>query len=159
MQEVILGGWLPREASFWLYSSLGVFAVIQLGLTADLLIDAISFVVELVVSIVAFYVAGRMLSGVNAKFSDAFFVALLGMLVGLGIDTAAEVTELVVIAWNIVGLLAIFIVWMILVQHFFDCLFLRGLGIVAMAFLITLVIDMALIIGLPIIFVALGWPI
>ena len=145
--------------------ALGVFAVMQFNLTANLLIDAISFVVELVVSIIAFYVAGRMLSGVNAKFTDAFFVALFGMLVGLGIDTAlnyipvAEVTELVVIAWNIVGLLAIFIAWMVLVQHFFDCLFLRGLAIVAIAFLIILIIDVTLLLGLPLLFTTLGWPI
>jgi hypothetical protein len=126
-------------------------------ITAALIVDVISFVVELVMATLAFYVTGRTLAGaVKAKFTDAFFIALLGLLIQLGIDAGLEqvlatpgLNLIVVAAWRLVGLLATFIVWMILVQHFFDCLFIKGLLIVVISFILILVIDFALGWGLP----------
>lgn len=126
-------------------------------ITPALIVDIISFAVELVMATLAFYVTGRTLAGaVKAKFTDAFFIALLGLLIQLGIDAGLEqilatpgLNPIVVAAWNLVGLLATFIVWMILVQHFFDCLFVRGLLIVVIGFILILVVDFALGWGLP----------
>ena len=126
-------------------------------ITPGLIVDIISFVVELVMATLAFYVTGRTLAGaVKAKFTDAFFIAVLGLLIQLGIDAGlAQVLAIpglnliVVAAWRLVGLLATFIVWMILVQHFFDCLFVKGLLIVVISFILILIIDFALAWGLP----------
>lgn len=126
-------------------------------ITPGLIVDIISFVVELVMATLAFYVTGRTLAGaVKAKFTDAFFIALLGLLIQLGIDAGlAQVLAIpglnviVVAAWRLVGLLATFIVWLILVQHFFDCLFVKGLLIVVISFILILIIDFALAWGLP----------
>jgi hypothetical protein len=116
-------------------------------LTPDQINAIITFLISLIVATIAFFAAGRLLSGVNAKFSDAIFVALLGLLLKLGIDFTISfflvpgLNEIVVFAWSVVSLLATFIVWMILVQHFFDTLFLRGLTIVIMAFILIFIID------------------
>jgi hypothetical protein len=121
-------------------------------ITASLVIDVLSFIVEVVVATLAFYWAGRMLSGVEAKRTDAFFVAFIGLLLQLCIDAGIDyglsyffsgvtLNQVVLLAWQLVGLLATFIAWMILVQHFFDCLFIRGLLIVAIAFVIIVVLD------------------
>jgi hypothetical protein len=126
-------------------------------ITPALIVDIISFVVQLVMATLAFYVTGRTLAGVGkARFTDAFFVALLGLLLQLGVDAGMEqilmtpgLNPIVLAAWNLVGLLATFIVWMLLVQHFFDCLFLKGLLIVVIAFILIVIIDFALGWGLP----------
>lgn len=126
-------------------------------ITPALVVDIISFLVQLVMATLAFYVTGRTLAGaVNAKFTDAFFVALSGLVIQLVIDAGLVVilatpglNPIVVAAWNLVGLLATFIVWMILVQHFFDCSFVKGFLIVIIGFVLILVIDYALGWGLP----------
>jgi hypothetical protein len=107
----------------------------------------VTFLVSFVVATIAFFSAGRLLSGVNAKFTDAIFVALLGLLLKLGIDWVISyilipgLNEIVIFAWSVVGLLATFIVWMLLVQHFFDTMFVRGLTIVVIAAILIFVID------------------
>jgi hypothetical protein len=107
----------------------------------------VTFVISFIVATIAFFAAGRLLSGVKAKFTDAIFIALLGLLLKLGIDWAISfvlvpgLNEIVIFAWSVVGLLATFIVWMILVQHFFDTMFVRGLTIVIIAVILIFVID------------------
>ncbi|MFX1564073.1 MAG: hypothetical protein ACFFDP_12280 [Promethearchaeota archaeon] len=121
-------------------------------LTASLITDVLSFLVEVIVATFAFYGAGRMMTGVEAKGTDAFFVAFIGLLLQLGIDAGIEyglayffagvtLNQVVLLAWQLVGLLATFIAWMILVQHFFDCLFMKGLLIVAIAFIVIVILD------------------
>lgn len=127
-----------------------------LPIPTDLFIDIVSFILQFIFGTLAFYVAGRTLSGVNAKFSDASIVVLMGLLLQLGIDTGIgyflsldpTFNEFVVFSWEIVGLLATFIVWMILVQYFFDCEFIRGLLIVGIGFAVILTIDLGIGIGL-----------
>jgi hypothetical protein len=109
-----------------------------------------TFVISFIVATIAFFAAGRLLSGVNAKFTDALFVALLGLLLKFGIDLAISyvlvpgLNEIVVFAWRVVSLLAAFTVWMILVQHFFDTMFFRGLLIVIIGSILIFVIDVAI---------------
>ena len=116
-------------------------------LTPAQLDAVITFVISFIVATIAFFAAGRLLSGVNAKFTDALFVALLGLLLKFGIDWAISyvlvpgLNEIVVFSWSVVSLLATFIVWMILVQHFFDTMFFRGLTIVVIGFILIFVID------------------
>lgn len=121
-------------------------------LTASLLRNVLSFLVEVVVATLAFYGVGRMMTGVEAKHTDAFYVALIGLLLQLGIDAGIDyglsyffagvtLNPVVLFAWQLVGLLATFIAWMILVQYFFDCQFIRGLLIVAIAFVVIVALD------------------
>ncbi len=116
-------------------------------LPPEQLAAVISLVISSIIATIAFFLSGRLLSGVNAKFTDAIFVALLGLLLKFGIDLSINailvpgLNEIVIFAWNVVGLLAAFIVWLLLVQHFFDTFFLRGLTIVVIAFILIFVID------------------
>ncbi len=110
--------------------------------------DIILFVIQFIIATIAFFIAGRMLSGVNAKFTDAIIVALLGLLLQLGIDVAIDfilvpgLNVLVLFAWDVVGLIATFIAWMILIQYFFDCSFIRGMFIVGIGFVLVFLIDL-----------------
>jgi hypothetical protein len=119
-------------------------------LTPEQIEFILAFVIELLVATFAFFLSGRLLSGVNAKFTDAIFVAFLGLLLKFAIDftiglvLVPGLNEIVVFAWSIVSLLAAFIVWMLLVQHFFDCTFIRGLFIVLIAFILIFIIDFAI---------------
>jgi hypothetical protein len=122
----------------------------MLFLTPDQLSAITTFIIELIVATIAFFLAGRLLSGVKAKFSDAIFVALLGLLLKFVIDFGISfvlipgLNEIVILTWSIVSLLAVFIVWMVLVQHFFDTLFVRGLTIVIIAFILIFIIDFSI---------------
>ncbi len=119
----------------------------MLFITPDQLAMITAFVIELIVATIAFFFAGRLLSGVNAKSTDAFFVAFLGLFLkfvldfGISLVLVPGLNEFVIFAWNVVALLAMFIVWMVLVQHFFDTFFVRGLTIVIIAFVLIFIID------------------
>ena len=121
----------------------------MLFLTPEQIEFILTFSLELFVATLAFFLSGRLLSGVNAKFTDAIFVAFLGLFLKFAIDftigmvLVPGLNEIVVFAWSIVSLLAAFIVWMLLVQHFFDCTFVRGLFIVLIAFVLIFIIDFA----------------
>ncbi|MFX0169580.1 MAG: hypothetical protein ACFE89_09545 [Candidatus Hodarchaeota archaeon] len=127
-------------------------------LTPQLLADFIAFGIEVVVAFVAFFFAGRLLTRVNTKITDALFVALLGLIAQLVIDIIMGyylppgLNPLVVLSWDIVGLLATFSIWMILVQHFFDTLFFRGLTIVIFAIILIAIIDFGTSYLFPILF-------
>ncbi|MFX1563434.1 MAG: hypothetical protein ACFFDP_09020 [Promethearchaeota archaeon] len=121
-------------------------------ITASLLTDIASFLVEVIVGTFAFYGAGRMIAGIEAKYTDAFYIAFIGLLLQLGIDSGIDycisyffagvtLNQAVLLVWRLVALLATFIAWMILVQHFFDCLFTKGLFIIAIAFVVIVVLD------------------
>ena len=119
----------------------------MLFLTPDQISVIITFVIGLIVATIAFFLAGRLLSGVNAKFTDALLVALFGLLLkfvidfGISLVLVPGLNDIVIFAWNTVSLLAMFIVWMVLVQHFFDTFFVRGFTIVLIAFILVFIID------------------
>ncbi len=119
----------------------------MLFLTPDQISVIITFVIGLIVATIAFFLAGRLLSGVNAKFTDALLVALFGLLLkfvidfGISLVLVPGLNDIVIFAWNAVSLLAMFIVWMVLVQHFFDTFFVRGFTIVVIAFILVFIID------------------
>jgi hypothetical protein len=80
---------------------------------------------------------------------------LIGKLVidiAMGYYLPPGLNPIVVIAWDIVGLLAVFIIWMVLVQYFFDTLFLRGLTIVIFALIAIAFIDFGIDYITPLIF-------
>jgi hypothetical protein len=127
------------------------------------IIDVITFVVELLIATGVFYALGRWLQDADAKLSDAFFIAFLGLIIQFGLDAvltwyltpyAAIIAsdQLLRLSWMAVGWLATFTVWILLVQHFFDCLFKRGLTIVVISFVLIAIIDIAITYGLRFIF-------
>lgn len=120
----------------------------------SLLGNVITFVIGLLVATLVFYALGRWLQDAEAKFSDAFFIALIGLVVQFAIDMALSwylttygiaplftTDEVLRLSWMAVGWLSTFIAWILLVQHFFDCLFKKGLTIVVITIILTAIID------------------
>ncbi len=124
----------------------------------SLLIDVITFIIELLVATVVFYGLGRWLQDADAKFSDAFFIALIGLVLQFVIDAVlgwylTPLAPLLLddtllrLSWMAVGWLATLTAWILLVQHFFDCLFARGLTIVVISFILIAFLDAGIFFG------------
>jgi hypothetical protein len=116
-------------------------------------IDFIGLIVQIVVSIIVLapvlWLAGRTLVGKEkAKFLDAVWIVALGTIIGA------------VIGALIGGLLAaviMFIIWLALIKHFFDCGWLMAFAIAIVAVIIFIVIAVILaFIGIGIIVLGLG---
>jgi hypothetical protein len=94
------------------------------------------------------WLSGRALVGKDkAKFTDAVWIVVLGVILGA------------IVNFFISGLIAaviIFIVWLALIKHFFDCGWLKALIIAVLAVIIFIIIVAILaIIGIGIL--ALGF--
>jgi len=78
----------------------------------------------------------------KAKFSDAFWITALGIILGTVINAIIPV----------LGFIISFIVWLALVRHFFDTGWLGALGIsiVAVILLVVVTFIFATFFGLPI---------
>jgi hypothetical protein len=105
---------------------------------SNILYVLISIVVSVIVNSLFVWFAGRILvGGDKAKFSDAVWIVVLGAVIG-GIIGAF-----------IHGLLAsvvMFILWLALIKHFFDCGWIKALIIDIVAIIIQIII--AFILGL-----------
>jgi hypothetical protein len=112
----------------------------------------IGFIIHVIINLIilspVLWAAGRLLAGKNAKFTDALWIVFLGTLV---FD---------IIGFFITGIVAgiiLFIIWLALVKHFFDCGWLKALAIsiIAIIFLIIIVVILGII--FVIIGVGTGW--
>ncbi len=92
-------------------------------------------------------IAGRMLAGKDkAKFTDALWIALLGTVIG-GVVGA--------LGWGLVGAVIMFVVWLALIRHFFDCGWLKAFVIAVVAVIIFIIIFVILAAILVLIGIAL----
>jgi hypothetical protein len=95
-------------------------------LTALLIGTAISFLIKWILLTLVFYAAGRIVSGVNAKFTDALLVALIGSIVseilhfGFNYALTALGIGLPDLLAVIASALITLIVYIPLFMHFFD---------------------------------------
>jgi len=106
----------------------------------------IQIVVGTVIIAPVLWLAGRALvGGQKAKFLDAVWIVLLGTVIGAVVNT--------LVGGSMGGLVAaviMFIVWLGLIKHFFDCGWLMALAIAIIAviiFVVVLVILAAIGIG------------
>ena len=98
--------------------------------------DLVSLLIQIVVSSIilapVLWLAGRALVGsVNAKFFDAVWIVLLGTVIG------AVVGDFV---GSLVAVVIMFIVWLALIKHFFDCGWLMALAIAIIAVILFVII-------------------
>ncbi|MCW3982498.1 MAG: hypothetical protein NWE96_00710 [Candidatus Bathyarchaeota archaeon] len=109
--------------------------------------DIIGLLIQIVVAIIVIapilWIVGRSLAGKDkAKFTDAIWIVVLGIIIGT------------VIGWFIGGIIAsiiMFFVWLGLIKHFFDCGWLKAFAIAVVAVIIFMVIVFILaLIGLGI---------
>lgn len=108
------------------------------NLNVDLNALLISIIVNTIIVAPVLWLAGRGVVGrEKAKFTDAIFIVLIGTVIGTLIG--AYLT-----GW--VAVIAMLIVWLLLVKHFFDCGWLRALAISILAVILFVII--AIILGL-----------
>jgi hypothetical protein len=114
--------------------------------------DLVALLIQVVVGIIVvaplLWLVGRALAGKDkAKFTDAIWIVVLGTIIG------AVVGALV---GSLVSAIIMFIVWLALIKHFFDCGWLKAFVIAVIAVIIFVVIVAVLaVIGIGII--ALGF--
>jgi len=94
-----------------------------------------AFVVEVVVISLVLWASGRALVGKQkAKFTDAVWITVLGLIVGAAVQNFIP----------LVGWLLALIIWLALIKHFFDAGWGRALLIALLAIIIFIVIGVAL---------------
>ena len=106
-----------------------------MGLTAIV----IQIIVGIIIVAPVLWLSGTALVGrQKAKFTDAIWIVVLGVIVG------AVVASLVN---GLLGALITFILWLYLIKHFFDCGWLRALviAIVAVIMFIAIIAILALV--------------
>jgi hypothetical protein len=109
-------------------------------------IDLVGILVQIVVATVilapVLWIAGRLIAGKDkAKFTDALWIVLLGTVIG------AVVGALV---GNLVATIVMFVIWLALIKHFFDCGWLKALliAIVAVVIFAVIIAILAIIIAI-----------
>jgi len=115
----------------------------------DLVALLIQIIVGTVILAPVLWLAGRALVGKEkAKFLDAVWIILLGTVIG------AVVGALI---GGLVAAVILFIVWLALIKHFFDCGWLMAFAIAIIAVIIFVVIAVILgvILGIGLLLLAL----
>lgn len=103
----------------------------------------IQIVVAVVILAPVLWIAGRLLAGKDkAKFTDAIWIVVLGVVLG-------AVVSYFVGGW--IAAIVMFIVWLALIKHFFDCGWIKAFVIAVIAVIIFVVIMAILAIILAII--------
>jgi hypothetical protein len=98
--------------------------------------DFIALLIQIVVGtiIVApiLWLAGRALAGKDkAKFTDAIWIVVLGTVIGAVVGAFVG---------GLIAAIIMFIVWLALIKHFFDCGWIKALAIAIIAVIIFIVI-------------------
>jgi hypothetical protein len=105
----------------------------------DLVALLIQIVVGTIIIAPILWLAGRALVGKEkAKFTDAIWIVLLGTVIGAVVGT---------LIGGLVAAVIMFVVWLALIKHFFDCGWIMALAIaiVAVIFFVVIVAVLALI--------------
>jgi hypothetical protein len=108
----------------------------------------ISIVVGIIIIAPILWLVGRALVGKQkAKFTDAIWIVVLGIVIGAIVGA---------IVGGIIAAVIMFIIWLALIKHFFDCGWLMAFAIAVVAVIIFVVIVFILaLIGISVI--ALGF--
>ncbi len=99
--------------------------------------DFVALLIQIIVGVIIIapilWLAGRALVGKEkAKFTDAIWIVVLGIVIG-------ALVGFFNLGWTIAALI-MFVVWLALIKHFFDCGWLKALAIAIIAVIIFIVI-------------------
>lgn len=98
----------------------------------DLMSVLIQIIVGVIVLAPVLWIAGRLLTGKDkAKFIDAIWIVVLGVVIGAVVGAFVG---------GLVAALVMFVVWLALIKHFFDCGWLKAFLIAVVAVIIFVVI-------------------
>lgn len=98
--------------------------------------DFVALLIQIVVGVIIIapilWLTGRALSGKGkAKFTDAIWIVVLGIVIGAVVDAYVG---------GLIAALLMFIIWLALISHFFDCGWLKALAIAIVAVIIFIII-------------------
>jgi hypothetical protein len=98
--------------------------------------DIVALLIQVIVGIViiapVLWLAGRALVGKDkAKFTDAILIVVLGTVIGAIVGA---------LLGSLASAVIMFVVWLALIKHFFDCGWLKALVIAIIAVIIFIVI-------------------
>ena len=98
--------------------------------------DFVALLIQIVIGIIVvapiLWLVGRALAGKDkAKFTDAIWIVVLGTIIG------AVVGALV---GSLISAIIMFIVWLALIKHFFDCGWLKAFVIAVIAVIVFIII-------------------
>ncbi len=98
--------------------------------------DLIALLIQIVVGIIVvapiLWLVGRALvGGQKAKFTDAIWIVVLGTIIGAVVG---------VFAGSLISAIIMFVVWLALIKHFFDCGWLKAFAIAVIAVIIFIII-------------------
>jgi hypothetical protein len=114
--------------------------------------DLMSLLIQIVVNVIVLapilWLSGRALVGKDkAKFTDAIWIVVLGVVLGAIVNFFVS---------GLIAAVIMFIVWLALIKHFFDCGWIKAFIIAVLAVIIFIIIVAILaIIGIGIL--ALGF--
>lgn len=116
--------------------------------------DLIGLLIQIVVAAVilapVLWIAGKLLADKDkARFTDALWIVVLGVVIG-------AVVGYFVGGW--IAAIVMFIVWLALIRHFFDCGWLKAFAIAVVAVIIFIMIVAVLAVILAIIGIAVIAP-
>jgi len=105
---------------------------------SEILFLLIGIVITIVVNSLVVWFAGKsMVGGDKAKFSDAIWIVILGSVIGGALNALLS---------GIIGSIIVFVMWLFLIKHFFDCGWIKALVIAIIAVIIMIIVGF--IIGL-----------
>jgi hypothetical protein len=98
--------------------------------------DFVALLIQIVVGVIIvapiLWLVGRALAGKDkAKFTDAIWIVVLGTVIGAVVGAFVG---------GLIAALIMFIVWLALIKHFFDCGWLKALVIAIIAVIIFVVL-------------------
>ena len=98
--------------------------------------DFVALLIQIVVGVIIIapilWLVGRALAGKEkAKFTDAIWIVVLGTVIGAVVGAFVG---------GLIAALIMFIVWLALIKHFFDCGWLKALAIAIVAVIIFIII-------------------
>jgi hypothetical protein len=111
--------------------------------------DYVALLIQIVVGVIILapilWLAGRALAGKDkAKFTDAIWIVALGTVIGAIVGAFVG---------GLIAALIMFIIWLLLIKHFFDCGWLKALAIAIIAVIIFMVIVFVLaLVGIGLLF-------
>ncbi len=109
----------------------------------DLMALLIQIIVSTIVIAPILWLVGRALAGKEkAKFTDAIWIVVLGTVIG------AVVGAYIGGLW---AALLMFVVWLALIKHFFDCGWIKAFAIAVVAVIVFIIVFFILVILLAII--------
>jgi hypothetical protein len=98
--------------------------------------DLIALLIQIVVGIIVvapiLWLVGRALvGGQKAKFTDAIWIVVLGTIIGAVVG---------VFVGSLISAIIMFVVWLALIKHFFDCGWLKAFVIAVIAVIVFIII-------------------